>query len=196
MHRSITYTPEENRKDARRLAEMYRVMDECAHPVITCVHGAALGGGMGICSVSDIVLSTPDTQFGFTEAKLGIVPAVISPFVLKKIGESYARRYFLTSELFAADVAQQIGLVHEIVLIGQLETRAQALAQAILNNGPQAVREAKRLIRDVLSKPMDAALDHAVELIARLRTSPEGQEGLRSFLEKRSPSGKQTSEKQ
>lgn len=193
MQRSINFSPEENRRNARGLAEMYRAIDECAQPLIACVHGAALGGGMGMCAVSDIVLSTPDTQFGFTEVKLGIVPAVISPFVLKKIGEANARRYFLTSELFNADIAKQIGLVHEILPADQLETRTEALIKQISSNGPQAVREAKKLIRDVMRKPMDEALDHAVELIARLRTSPEGQEGLHAFLEKRPPRWRQSS---
>ena len=193
MQRSVNFSPEENRRDARGLAEMYRAIDECAQPLIACVHGAALGGGMGICSVSDIVLSAPDTQFGFTEVKLGIVPAVISPFVLRKIGEAHARRFFFTSELFSAEVAKQIGLVHEILPNDQLEERAEALAKQILSNGPQAVREAKKLIRDVVRLPLDKALDHAVELISRLRISSEGQEGLRAFLEKRSPSWKQTS---
>ncbi|MBI1743408.1 enoyl-CoA hydratase/isomerase family protein [Candidatus Acetothermia bacterium] len=194
MQRSINFSPEENRRDARGLAEMYRAIDECAQPLIASVHGAALGGGMGMCSVSDIVLSMPDTQFGFTEVKLGIVPAVISPFVLKKIGEANARRYFLTSELFNADIAKQIGLVHEILPADQLDARADTLAQQILSNGPQAVREAKKLIRNVMQLPLDTALDHAVELIARLRTSPEGQEGLRAFLEKRPPRWRQPSQ--
>jgi methylglutaconyl-CoA hydratase len=191
MQRSITFSPEENKRDARGLAEMYRTIDECAQPVIACVHGAALGGGMGLCSVSDIVLSTPETQFGFTEVKLGIVPAVISPFVLQKIGESHARRFFLTSEFFGAEIAKQLGLVHEVLPSEQMHARAEALATQILGNGPQAVREAKKLIREVMRKPMNAALDHAVELIAHLRTSSEGQEGLRAFLEKRSPAWKQ-----
>ncbi len=193
MQRSINFSPEENRRDARGLAEMYRAIDECVQPVIVCVHGVALGGGMGLCSVSDIVLAAPDVQFGFTEVKLGIVPAVISPFVIKKIGESAARRFFLTSELFRTEIAKAIGLVHEILPVDQLETRADFLAKQILGNGPQAVRAAKTLIREIIPKPMDAALDHAVELISKLRTSPEGQEGLRSFLEKRPPSWKPTS---
>jgi methylglutaconyl-CoA hydratase len=193
MQRSINFSPEENRRDARTLAEMYRAIDECAQPVIACVHGAALGGGMGLCSVSDIVLAAPDVQFGFTEVKLGIVPAVISPFILKKIGENHARRYFLTSELFKTEVAKEIGLVHEILSLEQIPARAETLAKQILANGPQAVREAKKLVREIIRKPMDVALDHAVDLISHLRTSPEGQEGLRSFLEKRAPSWKPTS---
>jgi methylglutaconyl-CoA hydratase len=195
MQRSVQFSPEENRRDAQALAEMYRAIDECAQPVMTCVHGAALGGGMGLCAVADIVLAAPDTQFGFTEVKWGIVPAVISPFVLSKIGMAAARRFFFTAEIFRAETAREIGLVNEIIPAEQFDSRVAALLKLIVGNGPRAMREAKELLRTVAQLPLDQALDHAVELIARLRTSTEGQEGLRAFLEKRLPSWRQSPSK-
>jgi methylglutaconyl-CoA hydratase len=147
--------------------------------VVARVHGYALGGGSGLVACSDIVVADAETVFGFTEVRLGIVPAVISPFVLPRIG-AHARRYFLTGERFGADVALRIGLVSEIAN-GDLDERLDAVVQNLLASGPEAVRAAKELVRD---RPGGQA---AAEIAAARRTSAEGQDGLRAFLEKRSP---------
>lgn len=187
MKRSASYTEPENARDAAAMQAMFRAIDECPCPVIGHVHGAALGGGMGLVAACDIVIAATDTKFGFTEARLGIVPAVISPFALRKIGASQARRYFLTGEVFSAARAQAIGLVHEVVETGQLEETTLTIVDALLQCGPNAVETAKQLIREVSALGLDRAESYTVSTIARLRVSPEGQEGLAAFLEKRKP---------
>lgn len=176
---SIDLTYEENVADALRLFEMCEAIDRCSAPVVARVHGYALGGGSGLVACSDIVIADIGTVFGFTEVRLGIVPAVISPFVLPRIG-AHARRYFLTGERFGADVALRIGLVSEVV-DGDLEERTDAVVGHLLAGGPEAVRAAKTLVRE---GPGGQA---AAELAAARRTSPEGQDGLRAFLERRRP---------
>jgi methylglutaconyl-CoA hydratase len=189
MRAAATLSAAENEADARRMADMYRVIDTCPSPVIARVHGAALGGGMGLCAVADIVLATADTAFGFTEAKLGILPAVISPFVLAKIGESHARALFTTGQRFAAPRAQAIGLVHEVLPDEEaLDARLGELLGELRSAGPGAVRAAKAVIRRQRGLSPDAVLDLTGRAIAEQRTSAEGQEGLRAFVEKRSPS--------
>jgi methylglutaconyl-CoA hydratase len=187
MKKSKDATEEENARDARAMAEMFRAIDECPLPVIGRVRGAALGGGSGLVACCDIVLASEGTQFGFTEVRLGIVPANISTFVLPKIGAPAARRYFLTGERFGAAEALRIGLVHEVVPDAALDARVDAVAGELLKCGPAAVGIAKELIREGLSRPRDAAIDYTVRTIARVRVSPEGQEGLAAFLEKRPP---------
>lgn len=186
MKRSAGYTKEENARDAEAMAAMFRAIDECPCPVIGRVNGTALGGAMGLVAVADIVVAVEGARFGFTEVRLGIVPAVISVFVLKKIGAA-ARRYFLTGELFGPNEARAIGLVHEVVSPEALDDRVKALTQAICQCGPQAVAAAKALVRQVPRLAPGAALERAIETIARIRVSPEGQEGLAAFLEKRKP---------
>ena len=176
MRSAVELSYEENVADARRLRMMLEAIDSCPAPVVARVHGHALGGGCGLVACSDIALAAPDALFAFSEVKLGIIPAVISPFVLAKIGSGAARRYFLTGERFGPDVALRIGLVSEI---GQ---DVEALVAELLTSGPGAVREAKRLVRPV---PGDGRA--LAELAARLRTSDEGQDGLRAFLERRKP---------
>lgn len=188
MRASLDLTADGNRKDAQGFADMLRAIDECPKPVIGRVQGAAMGGGAGLVAVCDIVVAADDARFAFSEVRLGILPAVISSFVLPKIGAAQARRYFLTAEVFAALRAREIGLVHEVVAADQLDARVKELAIAIHNNGPSAVAEAKALIRAVCGLKRDDALRHCVETIARVRTSAEGQEGLRAFLDKRPPS--------
>jgi methylglutaconyl-CoA hydratase len=162
-------------------------------PVVTRVHGAALGGGMGLCAVSDIVVSTADATFGFTETRLGILPAVIGPFALAKIGESHARALFLAGSRFGAERAREIGLVHEVVPDeAAADARVAELVEELLAAGPSAVREAKGLIRRLRGQPAPQARALTVAAIARQRTSPEGQEGLSAFLEKRGPAWKDT----
>jgi methylglutaconyl-CoA hydratase len=157
-------------------------------PVIARVHGAALGGGMGLCAVADVVVATADCVFGFTEAKLGILPAVIAPFVLAKIGESAARRFFVTAERFSAERAREMGLVHEVVADeAAVDERVAAVLAEIGSAGPTAARVAKSTIRDLRRRSADEARALTVERIAGQRTSAEGQEGLAAFLEKRRP---------
>ena len=176
---SIDLTYDENVADALRLFEMCDAIDRCPAPVVARVHGYALGGGSGLVACSDIVVADAETVFGFTEVRLGIVPAVISPFVLARIG-SAARRYFLTGERFDAGTALHIGLVSEVV-DGDLDERIEAVVAHLLAGGPEAVRAAKELVRE---RPGG---ERAAEIAAARRTGPEGQDGLRAFLEKRSP---------
>jgi methylglutaconyl-CoA hydratase len=179
MRSSIELSYEENVQDARRLRQMLETIDQCPAPVVTRVHGHALGGALGLVAASDIVVSTPDAQFAFSEVKLGIIPSVISPFALAKIGGSAARRYFLTGERFDAETALRIGLVHEIA--EDVEAGVDAILGELLSAGPEAARHAKRL---VLERPDGLATERR---IAERRTSDEGQDGLRAFTEKRKP---------
>jgi methylglutaconyl-CoA hydratase len=178
-HRSaIDLSYEENVEDGMCLYRMLEAIDTCPAPVVCCVHGFALGGGSGLVAASDIAVAWPDAVFGFSEVRLGIIPAVISPFVLPKIGAA-ARRYFLTGERFDAEVALQIGLVSEVSQ--DAGVRAEAIIRDILAGGPIAVREAKKLVRE---RPL--GVDTA-RIAATRRTSDEGQDGLRAFLGKRQP---------
>jgi methylglutaconyl-CoA hydratase len=179
MRSSVELSYDENVADALRLREMLVAIDSCPAPVVARVQGHALGGGCGLVACCDIVVAERDAQFAFSEAKLGIVPAVISPFALAKIGSSAARRYFVTGERFAAGVALQIGLVQEVV--DDLDAAVDAVVAELLTAGPKAARAAKELAR----RPHSAR--ETAERIAVHRTSDEGQEGLRAFLEKRAP---------
>lgn len=181
----------DNREDAAQMEAMFRAIDECPAPVIGRINGSALGGGMGLVACCDIAIAIPAAQFGFTEVRLGIVPAVISPYSLAKIGERAARRFFLTGELFDAHRAREIGLVHDVVAPEKLDATVTSIAEMIAQNGPRAVRTAKQLIRDVVRMDRDDARDHTIATIARVRTSPEGQDGLSAFLEKRKPGWQQ-----
>ena len=174
---SVDLTYDENVADALRLYRMLEAIDLCPTPVVARVQGFALGGGSGLVACADVVAAAPDAVFGFTEVRLGIVPAVISPFVLGRIGPGAARRYFLTGERFGADAALRIGLVHEVA--EDLDGAVERVVGDLLAAGPEAVRAAKRLVRE---RPGGEAAAHVA---AGLRTSPEGQEGLRAFLEKR-----------
>ena len=175
---SIDLSYEENVEDAMRLYRMCEAIDACPAPVVARVQGYALGGGSGLVACSDITIAAPDAVFGFSEVKLGIIPAVISPFVLPKIGE-HARRYFLTGERFDAQTALRIGLVHDIA--DDLDVAVDAVVGELLTSGPEAVRAAKQLVRE---RPEG---DATARIAAGLRAGEEGQEGLRAFLEKRTP---------
>ena len=179
MRSSIELSYEENITDARRLRMMLETIDSCPAPVLARVQGHALGGGCGLVACSDIVVAAPDVKFAFSEVKLVIIPAVISPFALAKIGPSAARRYFLTGELFDSATALRIGLVHEIV--EDLDAAVELLLGELRSAGPEAARHAKKL---VLERPDGLGTERR---IAQRRTSDEGQEGLRAFLEKRQP---------
>jgi methylglutaconyl-CoA hydratase len=180
MRSSIELSYEENVADARRLRKMLETIDSCPAPVVARVHGHALGGGCGLVACADVVVAAPDTLFAFAEVKLGIIPAVISPYALAKIGPSAARRYFVTGERFDAATALRIGLVHEVA--ADLDAAVAAIVAELRTAGPEAARHAKKL---VLERPDGLATERR---IAQRRTSEEGQEGLRAFLEKRYPS--------
>ncbi|HUZ80781.1 MAG TPA: enoyl-CoA hydratase-related protein [Gaiellaceae bacterium] len=179
MRSSVELGYDENVADALGLRAMLDAIDGCPAPVVAAVQGHALGGGCGLVACCDIVVADPDTQFAFSEVKLGIVPAVISPFALAKIGPGAARRYFVTGERFSAQVALRIGLVHEVA--DELDATVQRVLAELRSAGPEAARAAKALARAPLSARETA------ERIAAHRTSDEGQEGLRAFLEKRAP---------
>jgi methylglutaconyl-CoA hydratase len=174
---AIELSYEDNVDDALRLYRMLEVIDSCASPVVARIQGYALGGGSGLVCCSDVAIAAPDAVFGFSEVKLGIVPAVISRFVFPRIGTAAARRFFLSGERFDADTALRIGLLHEVA--DDLDAAVDRVVGEILTAGPEATRAAKSLIRD---RP---GPEQAARLAARLRTSPEGQEGLRAFLDKR-----------
>jgi methylglutaconyl-CoA hydratase len=190
MRRSVDFTREQNEADARLMAAMLRALDELPIPTLARVNGACLGGGMGLIAACDLVVAAETADFGFTEARLGIAPAVISTFVLPRIGAAAARRYFLTAEIFKAPVARSLGLVHEVVAAEELDGAVERLVDAIRGNGPSAVAAAKRLIRENLALSRGDAIENSVRAIAALRVSEEGQEGLGAFLEKRRPSWK------
>jgi methylglutaconyl-CoA hydratase len=179
---------EVNEADAGRLHDMLLAIDRCPVPVVARVHGAALGGGMGLCAVADVVLAAAGTRFGFTETKLGILPAVIAPFVLRKIGEGHARALIPSGERFGAERALAIGLVHEVLPVeAALDERVNAVIGELLSAGPTASRVAKALITDLRGRSTREAREEIVRIAARQRVSAEGQEGLGAFLEKRTP---------
>jgi methylglutaconyl-CoA hydratase len=177
---ALDLTYEENAEDAFRLYRMCETIDSCPAPVVARVHGFALGGGSGLVACADVAIAAEDATFGFSEVKLGIVPAVISPFVLPKIGAGAARRYFLTGERFDAATALRIGLVQEVA--ADLDATVDATLEQLVSSGPEAVRAAKRLVRE---RPEGR---RTAEIAAGLRAGAEGQEGLRAFLEHRAPS--------
>ena len=186
MRAAMQLDVEGNEQDAMAMADMFETIDTCPVPVIARVQGAALGGGMGLCAVSDLVIAESGARFGFTETRLGILPAVISPFVIAKIGESHARALFPGGKRFDALRAQRIGLVHEVVEGSEALDQAVDTAIAdILASGPTAVRAAKAIVREVRGLGHGSSKWHTARVIARQRTSPEAQEGFAAFSEKR-----------
>jgi methylglutaconyl-CoA hydratase len=185
MAEAAAYTRERNVEDARRMAAMFDALDTLPVPLIGRVHGAALGGGAGLVAVCDIVVAEHGTVFGFTEVKLGIVPAVISPYVLAKIGPSAARELFLTGARFGAARAREIGLVHAIVTVEEMQDAVDQYLRGLSSSGPEAMSAAKRLIREVRSSPPERLPEITADAIAGRRVSAEGQEGIRAFLERR-----------
>jgi len=179
----------DNRADALALARLLRALDELPKPTIARVHGTALGGGVGLIACCDIAIGVSEARFGLTESKLGLLPAVISPYVIAAIGARQARRWFTTAELFDAATALRLGLLHELVSADALDAAIARQVALLLKSGPIASARAKRLVADVVAEPDLDARDIAnAELIAHLRVSPEGQEGLSAFLDKRAPS--------
>lgn len=185
MKSMVNATYEENLKDAENLGLMFKAIYDCSKPIIAKVQGSAFGGGVGLISVCDIALASEECFFALSEARIGLVPGVISPFVINKVGFSNASRYFLTSERFDSNKAKEIGLISEVVK--DLDLKTSELTKAILENGPEAVSACKKLIRDVIGKDINEALKVSKEYIAKCRASEEGQEGIKAFFEKRKP---------
>lgn len=185
MRRMAACSYEENIRDATAAAHMFSVIDRLPVPLIGRVHGAAIGGGVGLAAVCDIVVTAEDAVFGLTEVKLGILPAIISPYVLIKIGMSAARELFLTGMRFSAARARDVGLVHSVVAPSELDARVSEYLQEILSSGPEAIATAKELLRKVWARPAQDILGLTADTIASRRASAEGQEGIRAFLDKR-----------
>jgi len=189
MKKMAGYTHAENAEDAGKLADMLRTIYLCPKPVVAKVQGDCYAGGMGLVAACDIAVATSATCFCLSEVKLGLIPATISPYVIKAMGENAARRYFLTAEKFSAQEAHRIGFVHDIVSADALDAHVEAIVKALVTSSPNAVREAKVLVREVTGKTVDSALMvDTAERIASIRASDEGREGVASFLEKRKPS--------
>ena len=186
MKRMATYGYEQNVADAEALATMLATLDRMKKPTIARVHGPAFAGGTGLVAACDIAVGTPDAKFCFSEAKLGLSPATISPYVMRAIGERAARRYFLTAEVFGAEEAYRIGLLSLLTSPEDLDATIEALVQHLLAGGPEAHAKIKDLLRSVAHRPVDDALGaETARRIAEIRVSPEGKEGIASFLEKR-----------
>jgi methylglutaconyl-CoA hydratase len=188
MKRMVQYTYEENLADARAVGRMYLAIAKCPKPVIARVHGAALGGGAGLVAACDIGVAVESVQFGFTEVKLGIIPAIISPFVLARVGPGRAREFFITGERFLAPVAMNIGLIQHVVSHEPaLDALIDSKISQILTSAPGAIAAAKELIFGVAARNFESSLDFAAEAIARARASNEGQSGMQAFLDHQKP---------
>jgi methylglutaconyl-CoA hydratase len=187
MAKTVSYTARENLQDATEASRMFAALDALSVPLIGRVQGAAIGGGAGLCAVCDIVVAGKEAMFGFTEVKLGILPAVIAPFALAKIGRSAARELFLTGTRFSAARAREVGLVHAVVPADELDLTVSHYVQEILTAAPGAIAAAKSLIANLWAQSVDEATPITATAIATRRVSAEGQEGLRAFLEKRPP---------
>jgi methylglutaconyl-CoA hydratase len=189
MKQMAAYSDAENLADATKLADMLRTIYLCPKPVIAKIQGDCYAGGMGLVAACDIAIAVEAANFCLSEVKLGLIPATISPYVIKAMGENAARRYFLTAERFSAAEAHRIGFVHELVTAEALDAAVAAIVKALVNNSPNAVQQAKVLVRDIAGRPVDnALLADSAERIAQIRASAEGREGVASFLEKRKPS--------
>ena len=187
MAKMVSYTHEENVRDASLAAAMFAALDALPVPLVGRVHGAALGGGAGLAAVCDVVVAERQALFGFTEVKLGILPSIISPFVVAKIGQSAARELFLTGMRFDATRAREIGLVHSVVATDELDARVEQYVDEFLTAGPEAIATAKALLRHVAGRLPQDVVGVTSDTIATRRVSAEGQEGLTAFLEKRAP---------
>ncbi|HYO74989.1 MAG TPA: enoyl-CoA hydratase-related protein [Thermoanaerobaculia bacterium] len=185
MSRMVSYTRDENVRDSSLLAKMYALINECPLPVVGRIQGAAIGGGVGLVSVCDIAITTRDSQFGLSEVKLGILPAVISPYVIAKIGQTHARALFLSGERFTSERALRIGLVHRVEESErELDAAVYETVTQLKTSGPEAVRECKKLIAHVASHQLADAIPYTIDAIATRRVSEEGQQGMQAFLSK------------
>lgn len=191
MKASLGLSKKENYEDCKHLTKMFHTMDRCPKPVVGIVHGYAIGGGVGLVSICDHVIAEAETVFSLSEVKLGLVPACIGPFVIGKIGVSQARSLFISGERFSSEKAKAIGLVHDMVSAAELQNRANEVTKRILEGGPHAISIAKNLIHELshelLRKDFAKSLDFVAKELANLRVAAEGQEGVRAFLEKRTP---------
>ncbi len=187
MKGMVDFSLEQNLEDSRQLSRMFHLIAACHLPVVARVNGHALGGGAGLVAASDIAIAADRAKFGFTEVKLGLAPAVISPYLVKKMGESNCRRYFLTGERFSANLALKMGLLHDVVPDNELDNTIDTVVQNLLSSGPQAIATCKELLaRGSTLREFDLN-NYLTEVIARMRVSEEAQEGMNAFLEKRKP---------
>ena len=188
MRKMAGYSDEENRADAMCLARMLSAVYRCPKPVVARVHGDAYAGGIGLVCTADIVIAADTVHFCLSEARLGLMPATIAPYVIRALGEQASRRYFVTAEAFDCATAQRLGLVSEMVSVDALDATVQRVVDALVANSPNAVRECKQLVQDVAGQTLDDALiEDTANRIARIRASDEGRDGVASFLEKRAP---------
>lgn len=187
MRRMATFSHQQNLDDASDMARMFLTLDRLPMPVIGRVHGAAMGGGVGLVAICDIVVAADDTQFGLTEVRLGLIPAVIAPFVIARIGRSAARELFLTGARFSAARARELGLAHAVVAAGGLDAGVRAYLDDLLAGAPGAIRAAKQLIAECCRRSTTEVATLCAEAIAERRASAEGQEGITAFLERRTP---------
>jgi methylglutaconyl-CoA hydratase len=188
MRAMADYTWEENRADAQALADMLWSIYSCPVPVVGRIHGDCFGGGVGLAAVCDILVAADVAGFCLSEARVGLLPGTISPYVIRALGEQASRRYFVTAERFSAVQAQALGFVHAVCLAEELDAKVDEIVAAIVANGPMAVRGCKELVQDVAHKPIDASLrDMTARRIADIRASDEGREGVQAFLNKRKP---------
>ena len=188
MRDAAEFCYEENLEDAHQLAAMFGAVDECSKPVVARVRGAAIGGGIGLVAVADVAVAEEETVFAFSEVRLGISPATIAPFVVRKIGHSQTRALFLTGERFDATRAREIGLIHEVAAEDELDAVIQEKVSQLLAGGPEALATTKALLRELRDADPEEATEITARRIAQLRTGEEGQEGLGAFLEQREPS--------
>lgn len=188
MSSMVEYSKEENKADSIKLATLFKTINDSPKTVIGKINGHALGGGVGLLSVCDFVHTHDRAKFGFTEVKLGLIPAVISPYVIAKIGESQARAWFLNGDLFKGDIAQNMGLAHKVSEFENFESDFEETLNKFLLAGPNASIAAKKLIKNVLNKNLDEAMDYTCEEIAKIRISKEGQDGMKALLEKKKAS--------
>lgn len=193
LKKAVDYDFSENLKDTRRLAQMFATLNECPKPLIGLIHGAAIGGGVGLVSVCDVVIASSEAFFSLAEVRLGVVPACIGPFVISKVGASHARYLFVSADRISAARAHEIGLIHEVVQApGDLPKALEKVLENILNGAPNAMAVAKRLVHDLTWAERRAhcpdSLEYVAKVLADVRISPEAQEGLKAFLEKRKPS--------
>ncbi len=188
MRAMADYSWDDNRADAARLAQMLATIWACPVPVVGRIHGDCYAGGVGLAAVCDVLVAADAVQFCLSEARLGLLPATIAPYVIRAMGEQAARRYFITAERFSATQARAMGLVHEVVTSENLDTQVNDIVAALVANGPAAVKACKQLVKDIAGRPIDAALrDDTVARIANIRASTEGRAGVQAFLNKQEP---------
>ncbi|MBN1280350.1 MAG: enoyl-CoA hydratase/isomerase family protein [Candidatus Thermoplasmatota archaeon] len=192
MKRMVHYSKKENRDDSKLLLQMYETIASCPKPVIGRIHGHAFGGGIGLLAVCDITVGVPEMKCAFSEIKLGIIPAVISTFVAPRLRPADMRRLFITGERFDAAMAQKLGLLDLVVPAESLDATVQACVDQVRSSGPTAIKEVKQLIKKYFELDRRHYQEFTVEKIAELRVSPEGQEGITAFLEKRKPNWKRS----